>query len=73
VYRTLFPDDELRRDIEWYLVELVDTRTRFAPRRPQPHELRSPALRGTVATVKSILDGCRHNNPGLAPYFVDQG
>jgi hypothetical protein len=71
VYPTVFPDPQLRERIERYVVELVDSETRFAPRRPMEHELRSPALRSTVDEVTTILDTCKRENPKLAYYFGD--
>ena len=70
VYTTVFPDRQLRLDIETYVVELVDSRTRFTPRHPSPHELRSPALRETVKTVERILDECRRDRLEVFRFFT---
>jgi hypothetical protein len=71
LYPTLFPDPQLRQRIETYIIELVDVRTRFAPRKPTQHELSSPALRKTVNEVTEILAACMRDNPGIAHHFKD--
>ena len=73
IYPTLFPDPQLRQEIETYIIEVVDNRTRFAPRRPTPHELRSPALRRTVDKVTEVLDACKRDDPSVAYHFRGSG
>jgi hypothetical protein len=69
LYPSLFGDPQLRRDIETYIIEITDYRTTFTPRRPTPHELRSPKLRETVDKVAAILENCRANEPALYKHF----
>jgi hypothetical protein len=69
VYTIVFNDPQFRQKIETYIVEYADNRTRFIPRKPTPHELRSPALRETVTTATEILDGCQRDHPEFYRYF----
>jgi hypothetical protein len=73
IYSTLFPELQLRQEIETYIIEIVDNRTRFAPRRPTQHELRSPALRRTVDKVTGVLDACKRDDPSVAYHFRGPG
>jgi hypothetical protein len=73
LYPTLFPSPQLRQEIEIYIIEIVDNRTRFAPRRPTPHELRSPTLRRVVDQVTEALDACKRDAPALAYHFTGPG
>jgi hypothetical protein len=68
-YATVFNDPQFRQRVETYIVEYAENRTRFIPRTPSPHELRSPALRETVTKATEILDMCRRDNPGFYRYF----
>jgi hypothetical protein len=69
LYSTVFPTAELRSRIETYIIELADNRTRFVPRKPTPHELRSPTLRQTVERASELLDQFKAHNPGAYRYF----
>jgi hypothetical protein len=66
IYTQLFPDPVFRRAIELYIVEVDRTLTVFTPRKPTPHELRSPALRETVKTVEVKLAHFCEENPTIA-------
>jgi|SRR5579859_3143257 len=71
LYPALFSDPRLRQAIETYIVELADNRSRLVPRKPSPHELRSPALRETVTKAAAFLDACRRENPTIARHFME--
>jgi hypothetical protein len=71
VYTDLFPDPKFQRLIENYIVEADRTYTVLTPRKPTPHELRSPALRDTVTKVAAALDKFRRDNPEVAQLFDD--
>jgi hypothetical protein len=66
IYTNLFPDPALQQAIENYIVHWDG----FTPRKPSPHELRSPALRDAVTKVEAILDRCRKENPTVAYHFT---
>lgn len=66
LYPTIFPDAKFRQAVETYIVELDGTKTSFIPRKPNPHELRSPALRQTVARATELLDAFRKDHPDIA-------
>src|SRR5882762_1067904 len=68
-YTIVFTDPQFRQKLETYIVEYADNRTRFIPRWPTPHELRSPALRETVTKATEILDACRRNSPEFYRHF----
>ncbi len=70
VYGAVFSDPRLRQKIETYLVEA--TANRFTPRKPTPHELRSPALRETVKLATEAIEVCRKENPAFARLFDDR-
>ena len=69
VFTGLFPDPKFQRLIENYIVEADRDRMVLTPRKPTPHELRSPALRDTVTKVAVALDDLRRNNPAVAHLF----
>jgi hypothetical protein len=69
IYTDLFPDPKFRQSIENYIVEVDRTHTIFTPRKPTPHELRSPALRDTVTKTAAALDALRRDNPTVAYHF----
>jgi hypothetical protein len=69
IYLDLFPDLKFRRAIEYYIVEPNASGTAFTPRKPAPHELRSPALRETVTKVAAALDDLRRDNPSVAHHL----
>jgi hypothetical protein len=69
IYTKLFPDSAFRRAVELYIVEVDRTLTVFTPRKPAPHELRSPALRETVKTVEARLAHFCDENPTIADIF----
>jgi hypothetical protein len=69
IYLDLFPDLKFRRAIEYYIVELNASGTAFAPRKPAPHELRSPALRETVTKVATLVDELRRDKPSVAQHL----
>jgi hypothetical protein len=69
IYTELFPDSAFRRAVELYIVEVDRTLTVFAPRKPTPHELRSPALRETVKAVEARLADFCDKNPAIADIF----
>jgi hypothetical protein len=67
LYTDLFPDPAFRRSIETYIVER--NMAIFSPRRPTPHELRSPDLRDTVTRVAAVLYGLQRDSPTVAYHF----
>jgi hypothetical protein len=69
VYADLFPGSQFQRDIEFCIVEADPAYTVFKPRRPTLLELRSPALRETVAKVAAIINALPTDNPQLAHHF----
>ena len=69
LYQNIFKSPELRERIETYIVQLVDSRTRFAVRKPTQHELRSPTLRQTVTEVAASLDTFVRENPGMGHHL----
>jgi hypothetical protein len=69
IYTDLFPDPRFRQAIEHYIVAADRSYTIFRPRKPTPHELRSPALRETVKKTAAVLDACRRDNPKVAHHF----
>ena len=71
LYPFLFADPRFRQAIETYIVELTDNRSRLTPRKPTPHELRSPALRETVTNAAILLDVSRKSYPTIAKYFAE--
>jgi hypothetical protein len=71
IYPFLFADPRLRQAIETYIVQLTDNRSRLIPRKPTPHELRSPALRETVTNAAILLDVSRKSYPTIAKYFAE--
>jgi hypothetical protein len=69
IYIDVFPDPQFRQAIEHYIVDTDPGRTIFRPRKPAPHELRSPALRDTVAKTAAVLDALRRDNPKVSYHF----
>ena len=48
IYTTMYADPKLRVNIENFIVARNDPGTLFLPRKPQPHEFRSPTMRETI-------------------------
>jgi hypothetical protein len=63
VYSTIFPNAEVRRVIQSYIVELDSSQTQFLPRRPRPDELRSASMRKVVEQAENSLQAFRERYP----------
>lgn len=55
IYTTMYTDPKLRVNIENFIVAR-DCGTLFLPRKPQPHEFRSAAMRETIERAEAEMD-----------------
>jgi len=55
LYLDMYPDVKLRLNIENFIIEVDAARNLFLPRKPQPHELRSMAMRETIEQAESEM------------------
>jgi len=56
LYLDMYPDAKLRLNIENFIIKVDAPSTPFLPRKPQPHELRSAAMRETIAQAESEME-----------------
>lgn len=56
IYTTMYPDPKLRLNIESFIVEMNPSCTLFLPRKPQPHEFRSVAMRETIEAAEAQME-----------------
>lgn len=69
LYMTVFPDQQLRKAIELYIIQTNEIGAVFTPRKPSELELQSVALRDTVTQTTAILEQLRIDNPTVACHF----
>jgi hypothetical protein len=65
LYPAVFTEPGFRKKLETYIVEPNPSFTQFTPRRPIPHELRSPNLRATVARAEELIEKFKVENPKI--------
>ena len=69
LWPTIFPDNQLRANIETYLVDWADNKMKLTPRKPTELELRSAVLRETVTKAKARLEEFVRQRPDLEKYL----
>jgi hypothetical protein len=63
IYTTLYPDPKLRLNIENFIIEVNGSGNLFLPRKPQPHEFRSPTMRETIERAEAEMERFINEHP----------
>lgn len=63
IYTTMYPDRNLRLNIENFIIEVNAPGNLFLPRKPQPHEFRSISMRETIERAEAEMEKFVHDHP----------
>lgn len=66
VYFFVFPDEDLRRAIETYLIDADFNHRQFSPRRATAEQLLLPAAQDTIRSVLECVTRFKQTDPGNA-------